>query len=48
MAQSGVGAVLIKKHQKPVWKPASLSEVSDEHIASHYFSPLDPAEELPL
>lgn len=44
----GVGAVLIKKHQKPVWKPASLSEVSDEHIDSYYFSPLDPAEELPL
>ncbi|XP_045120227.1 3-hydroxyisobutyryl-CoA hydrolase, mitochondrial-like isoform X1 [Portunus trituberculatus] len=44
----GVGAVLIKKHQKPVWKPASLSEVSDQHIANHYFSPLNPAEELPL
>ncbi|KAG0713496.1 3-hydroxyisobutyryl-CoA hydrolase, mitochondrial [Chionoecetes opilio] len=44
----GVGAVLIKKHNKPVWKPATLHEVSDQHIASHYFSPLEPDEELPL
>jgi len=39
----GVRAVVIDKDQKPHWKPARLSDVSDAMVAE-YFAPLGPAE----
>lgn len=35
----GIRALLIDKDQKPVWKPATLAEVTDQDIAA-YFAPL--------
>lgn len=43
----GVKALLIDKGRKPNWKPATLSEVTDEFIQAQ-FSPLPPGEELEL
>jgi enoyl-CoA hydratase/carnithine racemase len=35
----GVGAVLVRKDNKPHWKPSKIEEVSDEEVNS-YFTPL--------
>jgi enoyl-CoA hydratase len=40
----GIRALLIDKDQKPVWRPASLAEVTDADIAA-YFAPM-PGNEL--
>jgi enoyl-CoA hydratase len=39
----GVRAVVIDKDQKPQWRPARLSDVTEEMVAE-YFAPLGPAE----
>jgi enoyl-CoA hydratase len=39
----GVRAVVIDKDQKPQWRPARLTDVSDAMVAE-YFAPLGPAE----
>ncbi|VIO91011.1 Uncharacterized protein BM_BM3237 [Brugia malayi] len=41
----GCRAILINKDQKPVWKPASIEEVTDE-MMDEYFAPLHEDEEL--
>ncbi|VDL83471.1 unnamed protein product [Nippostrongylus brasiliensis] len=41
----GCRAILIDKDKNPKWKPATLEEVSDEHI-ERYFSPLGHGQDL--
>ena len=41
----GVRALLIDKDKAPMWKPATLKEVSDSYVNSH-FSKLPESEEL--
>ncbi|VDN89555.1 unnamed protein product [Brugia pahangi] len=41
----GCRAILINKDQKPLWKPASIEEVTDE-MMDEYFAPLHEDEEL--
>ena len=43
----GVRALLIDKDNTPKWSPATLAEVSAEHVAAHFASPWS-AEEHPL
>lgn len=37
--------VLIEKHRKPKWQPASLEEISDKMV-EEYFAPLSSSDEL--
>ncbi|EJW86813.1 enoyl-CoA hydratase/isomerase [Wuchereria bancrofti] len=41
----GCRAILINKDQKPIWKPASIEEITDE-MMDEYFAPLHEDEEL--
>jgi enoyl-CoA hydratase len=34
----GVRALLVDRDNSPVWNPASLSQVTDQHIASYFAS----------
>ena len=37
--REGVRALLVDKDKQPKWQPASLAEVSDDLVASHFLSP---------
>lgn len=43
----GVAALLIRKDKKPIWKPQTIEEVTDECVQA-YFKPLSEKDELKL